>query len=81
VEHTIGKKLKQRKHTNDTGRIDPERLLLKAAEVARRLSFARSTVYAMMAAGELEVVRKGRAIRVPVSSVTRWIDSHARQVA
>jgi excisionase family DNA binding protein len=75
------KKIKHRKRPNDTGRIDPERMLLKAGEVARRLSFAKSTVYAMMADGELETVHKGRAVRVPVDSVTRWIESHSGQAA
>ena len=70
-----------RKRPDNIERIDPERMLLKAAEVARRLALARSTVYAMMSSGELETVRKGRAVRVPVESVTRWIESHARQVA
>jgi excisionase family DNA binding protein len=73
--------MNRRKETKNTERIDPERLLLKAAEVARRLSFARSTVYAMMAAGELETIHKGRAVRVPVESVTRWIESHTGQAA
>jgi excisionase family DNA binding protein len=80
MAHT-SKNPNHRKHTNDTGRIDPERILLKAGEVARRLSFARSTVYAMMASGELSTIRKGRAVRVPVDSVTRWIESHTGQAA
>jgi excisionase family DNA binding protein len=80
MEHA-SRKQNRRKRPNDTGRIDPERMLLKAAEVARRLSFARSTVYSMMATGELETIRKGRAVRVPVESVTRWIESHTGQAA
>jgi excisionase family DNA binding protein len=78
---TSREKERHTKISKNPGRIDPERLLLRAAEVARRLSFARSTVYAMMASGELEVVRKGRAVRVPVTALGKWIDSHGERVA
>jgi excisionase family DNA binding protein len=56
-----------------TERIDPERRLLKAPEVARQLGLARSTVYEMMSLGEIATVRRGRAVRVPVSAVDEWI--------
>jgi excisionase family DNA binding protein len=49
-------------------------LLLKADEVARRLSLGRATVYLMMASGELPTLRKGRAVRVPVGALERWIE-------
>jgi excisionase family DNA binding protein len=45
--------------------LDKEKLLLKADEVARRLSLGRATVYLMMASGELPTFRRGRAVRVP----------------
>jgi excisionase family DNA binding protein len=61
--------------------IDPERLLLKAPEVARRLGLARSTVYEMMASGEITTVRKGRAVRVPVHAITKWIESNTQPAA
>jgi excisionase family DNA binding protein len=51
-----------------------ERLLLKADEVARRLSLGRATVYLMIASGELPTLRKGRAVRVPARALERWID-------
>ena len=50
---------------------------MKAPEVARRLALARSTVYAMMASGEIKTVRKGRAVRVPVSAVDKWIEENS----
>ena len=75
------KKPNKRKQTKNIERIDPERMLLKAVEVARRLALARSTIYQMMSSGELEVVRKGRAIRVPVESVAKWIQNHTGQAA
>lgn len=51
-----------------------EKLLLKADEVARRLSLGRATVYLMMASGELPTLRKGRAVRVPASALEAWIE-------
>jgi excisionase family DNA binding protein len=51
-----------------------ERLLLKADEVARRLSLGRATVYLMMASGELPILRKGRAVRVPARALEQWIE-------
>ncbi len=51
-----------------------ERLLLKADEVARRLSLGRATVYLMMASGELPTFRKGRAVRVPARALEQWIE-------
>jgi excisionase family DNA binding protein len=51
-----------------------EKLLLKADEVARRLSLGRATVYLMMASGELPTLRKGRAVRVPVRALQEWIE-------
>jgi excisionase family DNA binding protein len=53
-----------------------EKLLLKAEEVARRLSLGRATVYLMMASGELPTLRKGRAVRVPTHALEEWIRQH-----
>jgi excisionase family DNA binding protein len=50
-----------------------EKLLLKADEVARRLSLGRSTVYLMMASGELPTFRKGRAVRVSARALEQWL--------
>jgi excisionase family DNA binding protein len=50
-----------------------EHLLLRADEVARRLSLGRATVYLMMASGELPTLRKGRAVRVPARALEQWI--------
>ena len=51
-----------------------DKLLLKADEVARRLSLGRATVYLMMASGELPLFRKGRAVRVPARALEQWIE-------
>lgn len=49
-------------------------LLLTAGEVARLLGLGRSTVFALLAAGDLPVVRIGRSVRVPRAALERWID-------
>ncbi len=51
-----------------------ERLLLRAEDVARRLSLGRATVYLMMASGELPTLRKGRAVRVPERALREWVE-------
>jgi excisionase family DNA binding protein len=53
--------------------IDPERVLLKVPEVARKLGFSRSAVYGMMASGELPTVRRGRSVRVSVRALEKWL--------
>ena len=49
-------------------------LLLRSGEVAKLLGLGRSTVFAMLAAGELPVVRIGRSVRVPRVALERWVD-------
>ena len=51
-----------------------EPLLLRAGEVAKLLGLGRSTVFALLAAGELPVVRIGRSVRVPRVALERWVD-------
>jgi excisionase family DNA binding protein len=59
------------------GHADPK-VLLRIAEAAHRLSLGRSTVYEMVAAGQLPVVRWGRAARIPASAIADWVQ---RQLA
>jgi excisionase family DNA binding protein len=58
--------------TNEDGR-QSERLLLTVPEVAERLAVGRSTVYELTAAGELEVVHIGRYARIPVASLSEFV--------
>jgi excisionase family DNA binding protein len=53
-----------------------ETLLLRAEDVAHRLSLSRATIYSMIANGELPTLRKGRAVRVPLGALERWIEQH-----
>lgn len=53
---------------------DHDRLLVRIPEAAERLGLSRSSMYEMIAAGEFRVVRYGRAVRVPVSELTAWVE-------
>jgi len=50
-----------------------EPLLLRATEAAKLLGLGRSKVFAMVAAGELPVIRLGRSVRIPRQALERWI--------
>ena len=51
-----------------------DKLLLRIPDAAERLGLSRSSVYELIAAGELKVVRYGRAVRVPVSELAGWVE-------
>lgn len=53
-----------------------ERLVLTPQETANLLGISRSKAYELLAAGELPSVRIGRAVRVPVEGLHRWIDKN-----
>jgi excisionase family DNA binding protein len=50
-----------------------ERQLLTVREAADALGLGRTTVYELIAAGDLEVVHIGRASRVPAASVVDFV--------
>ena len=52
-----------------------DQLLLRPEEAARVLGIGRSKVYELLAAGELPVVRIGRATRIPAAALQRWVDA------
>lgn len=52
------------------------RELLRVEEVQAVLGIGRSKVYAMLAQGELPVIRLGRVVRVPRGELARWIAEH-----
>ena len=53
---------------------EKEPLLLTIVQAASALSGGRSTVYEMIARGELAVVHLGRAVRVPVRAVEELVE-------
>lgn len=49
--------------------------LYNVADVAAMCRVAKATVYRLIASGDLEAIRVGRAVRVPVDSLSRFIDA------
>lgn len=54
-------------------------LLLSVPEVAKTLGLGRTKVYELIAREGLPVVRFGRAVRVPVISLQRWVEQREKQ--
>lgn len=52
-------------------------LLLRAAEAANLLCLGRSTVFELIASGDLPSIRVGRAVRVRRVDLDRWIEERA----
>ena len=48
-------------------------LLLTPERAAREMSIARSTLYRLLADGELQYVKIGRSTRIPLAEVERWV--------
>ncbi|MBM3763534.1 MAG: helix-turn-helix domain-containing protein [Acidobacteria bacterium] len=51
-----------------------KRVLYTAAEVAAMTGLSRGFIYGAMQRGELPTIRLGRAVRVHVDALTRWIE-------
>jgi excisionase family DNA binding protein len=49
------------------------RLLLTPEHAAAKLDVGRTTIYALMASGELQSVKIGRSRRVPASSLDEYV--------
>ena len=59
-----------------------ETMLLRPMETAKILAVGRSTIYGMIAKGELPVCRVGlggRAVRIPRSGLNEWIRLNTEQ--
>ncbi|MFL5629583.1 MAG: helix-turn-helix domain-containing protein [Ktedonobacteraceae bacterium] len=54
-------------------------MLLKVEAAAKLLSLGRTKTYALIASGDLPVIRVGRAVRVPVAALHQWVEEHAKQ--
>jgi excisionase family DNA binding protein len=51
-----------------------ERILLRVTEAADLVGLSRSTIYNLVTSGQLDTVRVGRTIRVPVSALEKWVE-------
>jgi excisionase family DNA binding protein len=49
-------------------------LLLRVDDAAQLLAIGRTTMYQLIAAGEIELVHIGRCARVPVSELERYVE-------
>lgn len=55
--------------------VRPDEILLTPAEVQERLRVSRSKCYAILASGQIKVLRLGKLIRVRESDLTAFIDA------
>lgn len=60
--------------TSTTTNGPTDRLLLTVSEAASCLGIGRSTLYELVASGEIESVTIGRSRRVPVASLAVYVD-------
>ena len=56
-----------------------QRLLLRVPEVAKALGLGRTKVYELISTGELPVIRLGRAVRVSVAALHKWVEEREKQ--
>ncbi len=61
--------------------ITDNQLLVTPEEAARRWSVGRTTIYELMSSGELQSVNIGRCRRVPVSSLSLFVNRLIAEVA
>jgi excisionase family DNA binding protein len=52
-----------------------ERLALSVAEAAKMLGISRSTLYAEIASGRIEIKKAGKRTLIPVDAARRWLDA------
>lgn len=55
------------------------RLFLRIPEVAEALGIGRTKIYEMIATGKLPTIRVGRAIRISVSTLQKWVEEREQQ--
>ena len=54
--------------------MDP--LLLRPSDAARALAMSRTSLYALLATGELESIKVGAARLIPVEALRAFVDRH-----
>ena len=57
----------------------PQRLLLRIPEAAETLGIGRTKIYELIATGELPTIRVGRAVRISVSTLQKWVEAREQQ--
>lgn len=60
-----------------TTKIEP--LLLRVDEAAEALALSRTKVYELMASGELESLKLGRARRIPITALSKLVADNRQQ--
>lgn len=58
-----------------------DRLALTVPEVAARLGIGRTLCWSLVAAGEIPSLRLGRAVRVPLRELERWMAANTEAAA
>ena len=59
--------------------VAPQRLLLHIPEAAETLGIGRTKIYELIATGELPTIRVGRAVRISVSTMQKWVEVREQQ--
>jgi excisionase family DNA binding protein len=55
-----------------------EKLLLKPAEAADAISVSKTTMYGLIASGEIPSVKVGKDTRVPLRGLNAWIENRLK---
>jgi excisionase family DNA binding protein len=58
---------------------EPRRLLLRIPEVMSMLGLGRTKIYELIATGELPVIRVGKAVRISIVALEKWIEERQRE--
>ncbi len=70
----------ERKESMESQKEAPtQRLLLRVPEAAKALGLGRTKIYELITAGELPVIRVGRAVRVSVTALQKWVEQQGKQ--
>jgi excisionase family DNA binding protein len=57
----------------------PQRLLLRIPEVMTMLGLGRTKIYELIGSGDLPVIRVGKAVRIPVTVLEKWVEERQHQ--
>lgn len=63
-------------HASRKPALEVLQLLWTIDQTVAALNISRTTFWRMRGRGEIRTIGKGRALRVPVREVERWIDEH-----